>query len=451
MMKTKLLTWIVFCLIFVGVGCSGNEPAVTPTATAVSQVTVPPETAVSSPTLEPTPTPTLPPPPTGQIYFLWDPVTMAEQYGVLGPFQNLYLASPGESADDWQIETLLERLAGGPSLIPSPDKTTFAINPLEDTNGDGHISTESQNRSIDWPNIHLYSLFENSLERVTTDYPQWLITVLEGNQVVAYYHDKGLVVLSRSGVVNRQLATPFSESTYWLAPSPDRQKIAINFFSSKLYLVDTQSGETIQVENDIGGLGVESTWSSDNQLLAISQYLFGHFFLVDAETGEVQSIPELGTIRYPTWSPDGQQIAMVQEIPEGSNLLLFHLLDRTSTLLLSMPTQMKELIWSPDGSYIAFTHRQDNSITLSVVNLITSQPQELWHLPNAERLHIQSWSPEGQWLLVTAGEMHIADKAEEWAGLYLVHIETGEVIQIIDTTSHFDPYAFVWLSNMENP
>jgi len=279
-----------------------------------------------------------------------------------------------------------------------------------------------------------------------------MITLLEDNKIIAYYFDRGLVVLNSDGSLDRQLSPPFSEQTHWIHPSPDNQQLAINFESGQLHLLTTNSGEARQATQDIGGNPVESVWSPDSQWLAVAQRLLGQFFLLDAKTAEVQLIPDLGIVRHPTWSPDSQQIVMVEEVAEGFNLLLLNLADRTTTLLLSSPDQIREVAWSPNGSHVAVSILQDDAAALGLVNLATFQLDDLWLVPKARRLSIQAWSPDNQWLLITTGEMPLfADRNEEFAGLYLIHRDTGENIQLMDTTGHFDPYAFVWLPNMENP
>ena len=484
-MNKLTLVFILFSLIL-GVGCQVEQTAVSPipiiaatetgAGTAVSPIPIiaATETGVGTAVFTPTrpatatatPLPTATktavasstttvPPPTGRLYFLWDPESMAEQYGVLGPFQNLYVALPGETISDWQIEPLLENLVGWPKLVPSPDKTTIALNPLDDRNADGDISQEGYNRGLDWPNIHIYSLLNNSFERATSDYPQSLITTLNDNQIIANYFDQGLVVLNNDGTLSRQLAPPFAERTEWILPSPDRQQLAINYETKQLHLLDTNSGEIKQATQDIGGMIVKAVWSPDSQWVAVAQQATGKFFLIDANTAEVQDVPNLGVTRYPTWSPypawspDSQQVAVVQETPEGFNLLSYHLADKATTVLLSTPAQVKDIIWSPDSSRIAISLWQDEGVTLGMVNTTTSQLDTLWFVPNSRRFSIHSWSPEGQWLLLTVGEMPLfANKNEAFAGLYLVHADTGEAFQLMDTTGFYDPYSFIWLPDM---
>lgn len=450
---------LLFSMFFLFVGCGEGEAAGIGSATAVSQVIVPTETAVppttttepktavtetavSLPTTTPTPAPILPPPPDWVLYFLWDSVNTPSGLG--DPIQALFKAVPGVTPDDWQIEIVLENLVGQPQSVMSLDKSTLAITPLEDLNGDGYVSYEGYARGGDGLNIFVYSFLNGSYQRVTEDFPRSLVTVLEDNKILVRYYARDFRIIDLADLSVKQLTPPIADNDiHWIKPSPDRSVIAVNLHSAQLQLIDTQSGEIKYVSRDIGGFPVESTWSPDGQWLAVAQPAIGHFFLVEAATAEAIQIPDFDSLHYPTWSPDGERLFLVREIPNGSELLFFDMKNQTFDSVASLSATVGEPLWSPDGKHIAFTTRSEGGTGLELLNLTDSSLEELWFFPGVRRFQIFSWSPDSQWLIFHAGQAPL-NIVEDESGLFLYHQNSGSIFQILDSSGKYDPYGFIW-------
>ena len=241
-MKKSLLI-LLLSLLFLMIGCNDGELVVTvptetavpPTATTEPTPTVT-ETAVPSPTTALTPLPTLPPPPDWVLYFLWDSENVPSGLG--DPVQTLFKAVSSITPENWQIEPVLENLVGWPQSILSLDKTILTITPLEDLNGDGYVSMQGYNRGSDGPNIFVYSFVDGSYQRATGDFPRFLVTVLEGNKILARYYDREFRIIDLADLSVTQLAPPIADDgIHWIIPSPERTVIAVNLHSAQLQLI----------------------------------------------------------------------------------------------------------------------------------------------------------------------------------------------------------------------
>ncbi|MFZ1395874.1 MAG: WD40 repeat domain-containing protein, partial [Candidatus Promineifilaceae bacterium] len=323
-MKTKLLTWVIFCLIFVGVGCSGDESAATPSATAVSQVIVPTETAVPPtattepmpavtetavppPTLEPTPSPTLPPPPTGSVLFLWD----SEAPPIEGAERNhtLYLAQPGESVAMWDVQPVLNDLFGFPILDVSPDNTRLMFTNIEDANGDGAVSDASVDRGGDGYVLYVYEFASGQSEKLPIGLynphnPAWL-----SDESLTYRGGVTVYLVRTDGLPGQEIAV-FPDTIHWIAPSPDGSLIAVNS-SGLTSFIDVDTGELISVTGQLGSNSVDAVWSPDGQWLALN-HRNHQLLLINVDTLEVSLVEAAGEVSYVSWSPDSLQLLLVK-------------------------------------------------------------------------------------------------------------------------------------------
>ncbi len=234
------------------VACTNDEPtpvaqvittdvSLTPTLPVTTTATTEPIAAAVTPTvtlaatIAPTATPTPLSPPTGRVYFMWDPLSRPDGFDSV---YNLYMAipGPGETPNDWKIETILTQLVGIPALALSPDKTNLAFTALEDANNDGNVSLQGSAHYFDAPNIFVYSLGNQTLDRLTDDFPlTWDLTWSSDNERLAYQNGKDVYIATYPGLGERELLYTFPDYVQELAWSPDGHYLAIGIYNIGIY------------------------------------------------------------------------------------------------------------------------------------------------------------------------------------------------------------------------
>lgn len=427
----------------------------TPPPTPTTTLTIPPthtgtatHTATPTTTKTPIPTktatvtlpPTLPtlPPPTGSIYFLWDP-TQLPLSGQGDPVQNLYLATLGGIPDNWQIEPILDKLYGWPITALSPDRTKLALTILEDRNGDGSISNIGYDMGLDWPNIFFYSLTDDSLQRVTDEDPEvYTLNWLSDNQTLFYQNDKTIFSFNTADFSKTQFAGPFVDGITQFAWSPDDSLLAVELRSSILYFLRKDTGDVIEP----GGLptGYDSFigWSPNSQWLASTISRNAGLFVVNPNSSEIVNLVSSDYSSQFVWSPDGQLLAFTQNVLRtSSSLQLWDSNSQTITLLTEAVSTSK-MVWSSDSSSFAVGYVKEKTGGIWVIDVLTNAVRELAQFDNAIKIAPLSWSPNGQWLL-------FFHEQESSAGLYLIHREGGEIYLLQETTNTYEPYNIFWL------
>jgi len=130
----------------------------------------------------------------------------------------------------------------------------------------------------------------------------------------------------------------------------------------------------------------------------------------------------------PALSPDGKQVAFTWNGAKQDNFDIYlQLVGSNSRLQLTKnPAEDFSPAWSPNGSSIAFLRRLDgNRNELLLISALGGPERKLTETINAvnkpSRLPALAWSPDGRWLAVSHRED--GDIAE---GLFLVSAQTGE-------------------------
>ena len=133
--------------------------------------------------------------------------------------------------------------------------------------------------------------------------------------------------------------------------------------------------------------------------------------VTDCTIGYGDGNPIAGTIRrltrnsardrFPSWSPDGRQIAFASE-RDGNYEIYVMGSDGNNPRRLTHNSAGDHIpSWSPDGRQIAFASERDGDLEIYVMGSDGSNPRRLTH--NSARDYVPSWSPDGRHIAFDSG------------------------------------------------
>jgi hypothetical protein len=409
---------------------AATDTAVPPTATSES-------TATPTATAEPTLTPTLAAPPiTGQIAFFWDP----DPYTLDGPHppetDNLYLAMPGTTPDDWYIEVVLtDAVIEGPAIFPSPDKSKLALLLWDDTNGDGRLDTRLL---TDGRNIFIFNLADHSINQLTNNQDaMFTLSWSLNGQTITYPQDADIYTIGLDGspaalvVSASPLCPPGYCDVHKLAQSSDGNLLAFNLIPSSggyLYVFNRLTNN-FSLIGQVGRLDVID-WPADSNWLALFP-----LFAVDVNTLVLLEIKEPDDrTTMPSWSFDSQWLAFTRNL---TVLSLWNPATLSTTDIFSA-SYVGTPVWSTGGLELAVGVLQEGQPKILLIDVGNNQTEGLLLPAAMQQVEVFAWSPHQEWLLFFAEQ-------NDTTGLYVIHRDGGEPHLIMDTTGGSVPEDPVWL------
>lgn len=113
----------------------------------------------------------------------------------------------------------------------------------------------------------------------------------------------------------------------------------------------------------------------------------------------------------PSWSPDGETIAISSTKDGGREVFLYRPLDNSYTRVTFAPVSTSPT-WSPTGNQLAFTSNRDGGWYIYVTSLDGTNPQRI---TNEGVNQYPSWSPTGEQIAYVSG------RPDESDAIYLVN------------------------------
>ncbi len=172
--------------------------------------------------------------------------------------------------------------------------------------------------------------------------------------------------------------------------------------------------------------GVPLQWSPDG--LHVAYTLIGDgtqtIFLARPDLSEPRALED-GPVRdsYPIYSPDGQRLAFVRRLENGSDV---HIAD-LQTGVIERVTYREAYVghpgWSPDGTRLVFDTLQDGEIDIAVLDLETGAVDIVASRPGYDLN--PTWSPDGE-LIAWAGG------SDDGYDIYVVALGTGEITKLTE-------------------
>ncbi|MFC1627644.1 S41 family peptidase, partial [Gemmatimonadota bacterium] len=183
------------------------------------------------------------------------------------------------------------------------------------------------------------------------------------------------------------------------------QKVAVDLnFDPKYNLVDYLS-------STVDGFSP----SPDGQYIAVDFH--GEIFIVptDPEVGEKKQVTASGwRDRYENWSPDGAYLAWITDESGDEEVWLYEVATGERSQLSRHESIKSDLIWSPDGSRLAFT----GANTLFLADIERKRVREVIE-NEAGGYNLDSFSSDGKWLVYSRSD------EDQNSNIYLYDIEAG--------------------------
>lgn len=411
-------------------------PTLTETATGTPTITRTPRPPTPQPTATPTPgpSPTLLPPPSGSIIFLWDPMNSPPSNN--GPRNNLFMASPGETAAEWRVDTLLEGLYGWPAAVSS-DGTKLALTIFEDSDGSGSIETVGP--STDSANLFVYDLITDDLIRLTENYlDPWTVNWAPDSSTIAYARFERLFSVNVNSLTINTLIDQLPDKVARTSWSPDGTFLAIELQMGTLLLYNVITGEITYLDNVPAGNSETVQWSPNSEWLLSSIWSVSKgLFVVNVLSQETLTVVDADYFSLFAWSPDNQYLAYGQGTRNDitrvfdSSILLWNTDTRTSQLLIPEIQTKSQVIWTPDGTQLVIGHltNEDQTLALSLIDINTGQMTTLWQSSSIDPnsfVNPIGWSPDGQWLLFYTEDIRFGPNVETLMGGYISFIVAAE-------------------------
>jgi Tol biopolymer transport system component len=218
---------------------------------------------------------------------------------------------------------------------------------------------------------------------------------------------------------------------------------------SQILLMDLESGETTRLTEPYEGEYYRPVWSPDGNRLAIREEITmdgGGIAVMDVglDGGRpVGSEPvELvhGFADGPTWSPDGGRVAFVStRETAGWTAYSVDLAGSPPAVLPGLPEHATDLAWAPDGSWIAFVYYEDPTQQIKDIYLIRPDGSGMINLTNTPGAdeYLPAWSPDSRQIAFSKRER--GDSVGR-SDIFIMNADGSGITRVTtDPADEFDP------------
>src|ERR1700733_207586 len=202
-----------------------------------------------------------------------------------------------------------------------------------------------------------------------------------------------------STVLNKQVSWPhFGGTNSAPAWSPDGSKIM--FMSSmygnpELFTADAEGAHIHRITHSVGA-NTSPSWNpkTGNQVAFVSDRTgTPELYTMDAEGGEAQrvSLPDMGYVIDPAWSPNGQLLAFSWRRPSGNyDLYVMDIATHALVELTRDAGRNERPSWAPDGRHLVFESTRTGTRQIWSMLADGTSPRELTAQGQNES---PNWSP----------------------------------------------------------
>ncbi len=235
--------------------------------------------------------------------------------------------------------------------------------------------------------------------------------------------------------------------------SPDGKKIAFSSIRAgynKIFIINVDSGEPIELTNSLTFSGIEPSWSPDGKKINFHSSIQNEeIYIVNADGSELKKIAStsipgthfLMLLSPCSWSPTGEKMLFNFTLNMINNPLMGHLDPYSGNgeifvmnadgsewknITNSSSSSESEPSWSPDGNKIAFKLNRGKDSEICIMN---ADGTELIRLTNNSSVdNCPTWSPDGRKIAFVSER----DGNEE---IYVMNINGSEQINISNNPS----------------
>ncbi|HEV2418128.1 MAG TPA: hypothetical protein VGX94_10005 [Terriglobia bacterium] len=215
---------------------------------------------------------------------------------------------------------------------------------------------------------------------------------------------------------------------------------------TSLFIVDEgQPGRPILTRKE---MILAPSWSPDGQQIAVG---IGKFPGFGAPLGQANATAQVGIVNadgsgfhlvtsgansnaFPSFAPDGKHIVYRTEGPGGEGLRIVNLEDHSVKALTDGYDNFP--VWSPRGDLIAFMRLIDGNFEILTIHPDGTDLKQLTHTKGNEA-HI-AWSPDGEWMVFTSSRMGFKDEAlytnnpQPYGEIFVMRYDGADVQQLTD-------------------
>jgi Tol biopolymer transport system component len=214
---------------------------------------------------------------------------------------------------------------------------------------------------------------------------------------------------------------------------------------SALVVVDAKSGKENLINRPADTSAMAGQWSPKGDLIA---FAIGNFFSAREKGAQIFTVrPDGSGLRqvttsaqsnnnnYPSFSPDGTQMAYRVLGPEGAGIRVMNLADNSVRVLTTEYDNFP--LWSPAGDLILFTRKVAEGFQIFTIRPDGSGVKQLTFSTLGNDAH-GVWSPDGKWILFPSTRMGFKDEVVYLDGqqpqgeLFVMRADGSQQRQITD-------------------